>query len=178
VKSPFDDRDTVELYFRDNTELDPVNSGCWRWRGPAVKSRRYRKKSGVNRALYQIAFELFKGPVPDRHVVHHSCENPHCVNPEHLKALTRGEHMKMHLNGRGEKNVNAVLTDGAVRDIFDLVKKGVLQREIGKIFGVTQSCISNLLHNRRWPHIYAEVFQGGPPKDFRSRSGYAKMRAS
>ena len=76
------------------------------------------------RALYQIAFELFKGSVPGRHVVHHICENPHCVNPAHLRALTRGEHMKMHLNGRGEKNVNAVLTDGAVREIFDFVKKG------------------------------------------------------
>ena len=126
------------------------------------------------RALYQIAFELFKGPVPGGHVVHHICENPHCVNPAHLKALTRGEHMKMHLNGRGEKNVNAVLTDGAVREIFDLVKKGVLQREIGRIYGVTQSCISNLLHNRRWPHIYAELFQGALPEDFRFRSGYAR----
>jgi hypothetical protein len=174
VKSPFDDPDTVELYFRDNTELDPVNSGCWLWRAPPVKSRRYRRKGGVSRALYQIAFELFKGPVPDGHVVHHVCENFHCINPGHLKALTVGEHMKVHFSG--EKNVNAVLTDGVVREIFDLVKKGVLQREIGKIYGVTQSCISNLLHNRRWPHIYSEVFKGAPPKDFRFRSRYARMR--
>jgi hypothetical protein len=118
VKSPFDDRDTVELYFRDNTELDPINSGCWRWRGPPVKTRRYRKKGGVMRALYQIAFELFRGPVPDRHVVHHTCENIHCVNPEHLKALTPREHNKLHLSDK------FVLTDEAVREIFSLVIKG------------------------------------------------------
>jgi hypothetical protein len=86
--------------------------------------------------------------------------------------------MKMHLNGRGEKNSKAVLSDEKVREIFDLVKKGVLQREIGGIYGVTQSCISNLLHNRRWPHIYAEVFKGAPPKDFRFRSGFARRCAS
>jgi predicted XRE-type DNA-binding protein len=74
--------------------------------------------------------------------------------------------MKAHLNGRigkGEENSNAVLTDEAVRDIFNLINKGVLQREIAEIYGVTQSCISNLIHNRAWPHIYAEVFQGAPP---------------
>jgi hypothetical protein len=176
VKSPFDDRDTLELYFRENTELDPVNSGCWRWRGPPVKSRRYRKKDGVKRALYRIAFEHFKGPVPDGYVVHHTCENFHCVNPEHLNALTGAEHIRVHF--RGEKNSNAVLTDESVREIFYLVKEGLLQRKIAGIYGVTQSCISNLLHNRRWPHIYAEVFQDAPPKDFRFRSGFARRRAS
>jgi hypothetical protein len=129
------------------------------------------------RAIYRIAFEHFKGPIPDRHVVHHTCENVHCVNPDHLKALTRAEHMKVHVNRKGEENSNAVLTDEAVRQIFYLVIKGAPQRDIGKIYGVTQSCISNLLHNRRWPHIYAEVFQGAPPKDFRFRSGYARRRA-
>jgi predicted XRE-type DNA-binding protein len=186
VKSPFDKPETLEVYFRKNTELDPDHSGCWRWRGPPVKGRRYRKKDGVLRALYRIVFEHFKGPIPDRYDVHHSCENPHCVNPTHLEALTRGEHMKMHimkahLNGRigkGEKNSNAVLTNEAVREIFNLVKKGVLQREIGGIYGVTQPSISNLLHNRAWPHNYAEVFQGAPPKDYRFRSGFARRRAS
>ena len=166
--------------------MDPVNSGCWRWRGPQVKSRRYRKKGGVMRALYQIAFELFKGPIPSRYDLHHSCENPHCVNPDHLEALTRGEHLKIHIIkahldgriGRGENNSNAVLTDGAVREIFGLVAKGVRQREIAKLYGVTQSCISNLIHNRRWPHVYAEVFQGALPKDFRFRSGFARRCAS
>jgi hypothetical protein len=86
--------------------------------------------------------------------------------------------MKAHKMWNGEKNSNAVLTDGAVREIFNLVKKGVLQREIGGIYGVTQPSISNLLHNRAWPHIYAEVFQGAPPKDYRFRSGFARRHAS
>jgi predicted transcriptional regulator len=82
--------------------------------------------------------------------------------------------MKAHKIGNGEKNSNAVLTDEAVREIFNLVKEDVLQREIAEIYGVTQSSISNLLHNRAWPHIYAEVFQDAPPKDFRFRSGFAR----
>ena len=178
MKSPFDNPETLEVYFCKNTELDPVHSGCWRWRGPPVRYRRKRTKDGVRRAIYQIAFEVFQGPIPDRHVVHHTCENPQCVNPDHLKALTRREHMKAHKMWNGERNSNAVLTDEAVREIFNLVKEDVLQREVAEIYGVTQSCISNLLHNRAWPHIYAEVFQGSPPKDYRFRSGFARRRAS
>jgi hypothetical protein len=172
VKPPFENRDTPESFLGKNAELDPDHPGCWRWRARPVKSRRYRKKDGVLRAIYQIAFEIFEGPVPDRHVVHHTCENIHCVNPEHLKALTPREHNKVHLGGK------FVLTDEAVREIFCLVTKGMLQREIAEIYGVTQSCISNLIHNRAWPHIYAEVFQEAEPTDFRFRSGFARRRAS
>jgi hypothetical protein len=174
VKSPFDNQDTLEAYLLKNTELDPIHPSCWRWRGPAVKSRRCRKKDGVMRAIYRIAFEHFKGPIPDKHVVHHTCRNPHCINPDHLEALTKGEHLRVHRNGKGEKNKNAVLTDEAIREIFHLVEKGPLQRKIAEIYGVTQPCISNLLHNRRWPHVYAEVFKGAPPKDFRFRSELAR----
>jgi hypothetical protein len=177
VKSPFDNPDALESHFLKNTEIDPTHPGCWRWRGPAVKSRRCRKKEGVMQAIYRIAFKHFKGPIPDKHVVHHTCRNPHCVNPDHLKALTQGEHISVHRNGNGEKNKHAVLTDEEVREIFDLVEKGLLQRKIAKIYGVTQPCISNLLHNRRWPHVYAEVFKGAPPKDFRFRSGLARQLA-
>jgi HNH endonuclease len=174
VNSRFNKRDTLEADFRKNIESDPYHSVAGVWSGPLIRYRRNRTKNGVRRAIYQIACELFQGPIPDRHVVHHTCENPQCVNPDHLKALTRSEHMKAYKMGNGEKNVNAVLTNGAVHEIFDLVKRGVLQREIAKIYGATQSCISSLLHNRRWPHIYAEVFQGAPPKDFRFRSGFAR----
>jgi hypothetical protein len=48
-----------------------------------------------------------------------------------------------------------------------------VEREIVKIYGVTQSCISNLLHNRRWPHICAEMFQGAQPRDLEDSHGGA-----
>jgi hypothetical protein len=172
VKLPCDNRDAPESYLRKNTELDPDHPRCWRWRGRPVKFRRYRKKDGVLRSIYQIAFEIFVGPVPDGHVVHHTCENIHCINPEHLKALTPREHNKVHLIGK------FVLSDNAVREIFHLITKGMLQREVAEIYGVTQPCISNLVHNRSWRHIYAEVFQEAKPIDFRFRSGFARRRGS
>jgi hypothetical protein len=40
-------------------------------------------------------FELFKGAVPEGKEIHHSCGNPLCVNPEHLIAVTRKEHVEL-----------------------------------------------------------------------------------
>ena len=49
------------------------------------------------RALaHRVAYEQANGPIPPKHDIHHLCENPSCVNPDHLVALTRREHKRLH----------------------------------------------------------------------------------
>ena len=45
---------------------------------------------------HRIAYESQHGPVPEGMHVHHTCGNKLCVSPEHLVALTAGEHFRMH----------------------------------------------------------------------------------
>ena len=48
----------------------------------------------------QYAYERWIGPIPANHHVHHTCENPGCVNPEHLVALTVSDHVRLTANDK------------------------------------------------------------------------------
>lgn len=69
-----------------------AESGCWEWNG----KRRGRtpetsygifsaKRLGfVDARAHRVMYEHFVGPIPDGMILRHSCDNPPCVNPEHL----------------------------------------------------------------------------------------------
>ena len=45
---------------------------------------------------HRVAYAEAHGAIPEGFDVHHSCETPLCVNPEHLVALPHGEHRRRH----------------------------------------------------------------------------------
>jgi hypothetical protein len=85
---------------------------CWEWIGQRWKSgygylRPNRKIVSAHRYIY----EELVGPIPDGLDLLHSCDNPGCVNPDHLRPGTHSENMKEayrkgRKSQRGEKNGN------------------------------------------------------------------------
>lgn len=49
---------------------------------------------GKTRLAHRVSYEIHKGPIPEGNVIMHTCDNPRCVRPEHLKAGTQSENMK------------------------------------------------------------------------------------
>lgn len=72
---------------------------CWPWTGYTT-SEGYGVmnpgRTGGTSKAHRVSYEVNIGPVPAGLQIHHTCENPGCVNPAHLKALTPGEHVRLH----------------------------------------------------------------------------------
>jgi hypothetical protein len=45
---------------------------------------------------HRVAYRELVGPIPDRAVLHHTCENTRCCNPAHLQPSDIGVHVAHH----------------------------------------------------------------------------------
>lgn len=126
------------------------NTKCWNWTGSKFSdgygSFRYQKEViSAHRASYL----LHVGDIPDGLCVCHHCDNPACVNPEHLFLGTHKDNMNdRDQKGRcssGEKSGVAKLTDAQVLEIR--ASTGTT-RTIGKQYGVNNTHISLIRRNK------------------------------
>ena len=98
------------------------------------------------------------GPIPDGMMVCHRCDNPACINPEHLFIGTaldnnRDREAKGRRNVKGERNPIAKLTESQVREIRQRAAAGENQSQIGADYGVTNLTVNAIHRRRNWKHI-------------------------
>ncbi len=61
------------------------NTGCWLWTRMWDKDGYGRvRHNGKQRGAHRVAFELFRGAIPEGMCVCHRCDTPACCNPDHL----------------------------------------------------------------------------------------------
>lgn len=141
------------------------SKGCWLWKG-AKGARGYGVfwRAPFQTSAHRVAWELTYGPIPDGHVVMHLCDNPPCVNPEHLRIGTHLENMAdMRAKGRwylglprhvrGERCHKAKLTPAQVLELRRRFKAGERPWTMAKELGMDGSTIDALVKGRSWKHL-------------------------
>lgn len=128
--------------------------GCIEW-GGTRSSQGYgiaKRKEKAHRKAWREAF----GPIPYGMQVCHRCDNPPCVNPDHLFLGTHADNMRdKREKGRcyrpsGELNHAAILTKAqAIAIISDKRRYPVIAKE----YGVTSSNIASIKYGKSWPDL-------------------------
>lgn len=135
-----------------------IGTGCWEWTG--VKDRDgYGKlslpgeKAGNVRA-HRFSYELHKGPIPTGLLVIHSCDNPGCVNPEHLRVGTNSDNLgdmaAKDRSTRGRRHPRVKLTEDRVRHIRALIAAGNTTYSVSKMVGVSPGAVMAIHLKRTW----------------------------
>jgi len=141
-------------------------SECWLWEGAEATPGGYGRfwPSGTKRGgaidAHRFAFMLANGiALKSDVVVRHTCDNPPCVNPNHLRMGTHTDNMrdKVERNRQyrptGELNGMARLTEERVRSIRAQIAEGAAREAIAAHFGITTSLVSKIRTKKRWASV-------------------------
>lgn len=129
-----------------------IEKKCWNWIGLCHKGGYGLIKINKKYILaHRFSWVLHNGNITNKMCVLHMCDNPACVNPSHLFLGTQQDNIK----DRDNKNRQfSKLTLNQAKQIRQLYREGKLkQREIAKLFNVSQYTISSIHRNKTWKYI-------------------------
>jgi len=132
---------------------------CWTWTG--AKSRQGYGNfclDGRTVLAHRVSWQLHKSADAGNMAVCHSCDNPSCVNPDHLWLGTVGDnnadrHTKGRSNGaslKGTANPMSQLTPEIVRAIRSDRRK---LADVAADYGITFQTVSNIRLRNTWKHV-------------------------
>ena len=141
----------------DNIKILP--NGCWQWQGSKNPDGYGNITQDKKRyTTHRFAYELFVGVIPEGGHVLHSCDNPSCCNPEHLRIGTNYDNVQDRQNrdrqAKGIGHGRHKLTETEIQEIRNLYATGsYIQQELADRFNVSRSHVCNILNNKFWTHI-------------------------
>ena len=127
---------------------------CWPWLG-SLDSHGYGKihvYNDITLLAHRVSWELAYGSIPTGLCVLHHCDNPRCVNPDHLFLGTHEDNARdresKHRGNHGR------LTPQDVLEIYALSNQACMpQREIGLRYGIDGNTVSDIKLGITWNWI-------------------------
>lgn len=149
----------MERFFQYVNKTDT----CWLWVGGTKSDKGYGGfyLNGKNMGAHRASWILHYGEIPEGMHVCHTCDNPKCVNPEHLFLGTNADNRqdsvdKGRANGGsipGSQHYNHKVTEDIVLLIRKLRSEGHKQKDLAVQFNLDPTTISDIIRRKSWKHI-------------------------
>jgi hypothetical protein len=135
------------------------DEGCFIMYGGTTADMGYRRitKQGKQEFAHRYVYRIYNGEIPPHYVVRHTCHNPKCVNPAHLKVGTHKQNMEDKAKRdifKGEGSCQAKLNDEKAREIY-LSTDSVTN--LANKYGVGRSTVQSIRSDKSWTHVTAEL---------------------
>jgi len=135
------------------------NSGCWIWLAACDRDGYgFFSLSKPRRMVkaHRASFVFYRGAVPDGLCVLHSCDNPACVNPDHLFTGTNLDNVHDRVAKGRSARVHGSLRAHAKLHESDIPLIRIdhrSQQAIADDYGIAQTTVSAIKLRRKWAHV-------------------------
>lgn len=134
---------------------------CWEWQsGTSPEGYGVFRINGKSQRAHRFAWFLHTGEMP-KLLILHSCDNPPCVNPAHLREGTDADNVKdkcqRKRQAKGESQGHSKLKESQVKEIIQAILEGKMLTQIAANYGVSANCVGSIKQKRNWTHLTENV---------------------
>lgn len=138
-----------------------ATDACWEWQG-ATDRKGYGlmwagaelRKNAACMSAHRLAWMFRHGPITSEQHVLHKCDNPRCVNPDHLflgtQAANNADMRAKNRHQHGARHYRATLTEEQARAIKCSAEP---IRVAAERYGVSYEVARRIRNGTRWSHI-------------------------
>lgn len=146
----------LRSYFHKFQQKVQVGSDdeCWEWTGGKNDERYGYMRVGIkSEKAHRLSYQWLIGPIPKGKILMHTCDNPSCVNPYHLRVGTQLDNVRdMMEKGRNVTRTQK-LNKEQVLEIRHRYACGETQQALADEYGVGVTAISKIVNRKTWKHI-------------------------
>lgn len=149
---------------------------CWEW--AAFRDDEGYGRFSINCKMFfahRLSWAFYSGLIEDELLVLHKCDNPACVNPNHLFLGTQADNMRDRNNknrqAKGSRNGKSILTEEIIHEMLDGIVLGEYRsvNDICQKFNINHYAVYDILRGRIWRDCTVKNYTDQQMEQIRSK---------